>query len=135
MQMNQEQTVFVVDDEPAVARALARLLKASGYTTEVFGSAMEFINGYKPGSAGCLVADFSMPEICGLELQRRLADLGHRMPIVFVTGLDDLTMEMEQGMIMDGAVGILKKPVDPAVLLGAIEEALARDRAIRKAEN
>jgi FixJ family two-component response regulator len=131
--MNQQQTVYVVDDEPAVAKALARLLKASGYTTEVFGSAMEFMDRYKPGSAGCLVADFSMPEICGQDLQKRLANLGHRMPIVFVTGIDDLTEETERAMLMDGAVGILKKPVNPTVLLGKIEEALARDREVRRA--
>ncbi len=128
--MNQAQTVYIVDDEPAVARALARLLRASGYTTEVFGSAQEFMDGYQPGSAGCLVADFSMPEICGLDLQKRLAELGHRLPIVFVTGLDDLT-DTERAMMMNGAVGILMKPVNPTVLLGAIEEALARDREIR----
>jgi len=131
--MDQVQTVYVVDDEPAVTKALARLLKASGYNSEVFHSALEFMNCYKPGSAGCLVADFSMPEICGLDLQRKMASLGHRMPIVFVTGLDDLTAETERAMIMDGAVGILKKPVNPAVLLGAIEEALARDREVRRA--
>ncbi len=125
--------MFVVDDEPAVTKSLARLLRASGYTTEVFHSATEFMNRYQPDCAGCLVADFSMPEICGLDLQRWLADLGHRMPIVFVTGLDDLTIETERAMMMDGAVGIFQKPVDPAVLLGAIEEALARDRAIRTA--
>ena len=58
-----DQTVYVVDDEPAVAKALARLLKASGYTTEVFNSAVEFMERYKPDNAGCLVADFSMPDI------------------------------------------------------------------------
>ena len=56
------------------------------------------------------------------------------MPIVFVTGLDDLTIETERAMMMDGAVGIFQKPVDPAVLLGAIEEeTMARDRAMRTA--
>ena len=132
--MSTEQTIFIVDDEPAVAKAVSRLLRASGYTTLVFGSAQEFMDSYEPGTSGCLVADFSMPEICGQDLQKRLADLGHRMPIVFVTGIDDLTLETERAMIMDGAVGILKKPVNPAVLLGAIEEALARDREVRGAE-
>jgi FixJ family two-component response regulator len=130
--MTQDQTVYVVDDEPAVGRALGRLLRAIGYTAEVFGSAEEFLNVYKPARGGCLVADFSMPEISGLELQKRLADLGHRIPIVFVTGLDDIT-DSEREMMMDGAVGILKKPVNPADLLAAIDEALARDRKSRRA--
>jgi FixJ family two-component response regulator len=128
--MNQEQTVFIVDDEPAVARALARLLRASGYTTQVFGSAREFMDGYKPESAGCLVADFSMPGINGLDLKQWLADSDHRVPIIFVTGFDDLTDE--ERSIMEGAVDILRKPVNPTLLLAAIDQALARDREVRK---
>jgi FixJ family two-component response regulator len=132
--MTQDQTVYVVDDEPAVARALGRLLRAIGYTTELFGSAREFLDAYKPARGGCLVADFSMPEIGGLELQKRLADLGHRIPIVFVTGLDDIK-DSELAMMREGAVDILSKPVNPAELLAAIDEALARDRKSRRAAN
>jgi len=131
--MTQDQTVYVVDDEPAVARALKRLLRAIGYTTEVFGSGKEFLDAYKPCSGGCLVADFSMPEMGGLDLQKRLADLGHRIPIVFVTGLDDIS-DSERTMMMEGAVDILKKPVMPAELLAAIDEALARDREYRRGQ-
>jgi len=128
--MNEKQTVFIVDDEPVVARALARLLRASGYTTEVFGSAQELMDGYKPGSGGCLVADLSMPGTNGLDLKRWLDASGHSMPVIFVTGYDDLTDE--ERAILQGAVEIFKKPVNPDALLAVIEKALARDRESRK---
>src|SRR5579871_3297143 len=103
--MSAEQTVFIVDDDPAVAKAVSRLLRASGYTAEVFGSAQEFMDFYKPGTSGCLMADFSMPGINGLELQRWLAESGSSLPVLFVTGLDDIP-ENVRAMMMEGAVDI-----------------------------
>ena len=124
--MNEKQTVFVVDDEPAVARAVSRLLRASGYATQVFGSAQEFMECYKPGTRGCLVADFSMPGLSGLDLQQWLADSGTPLPVVFMTGRDDIREAV--GSMMQKPVDILTKPVNAGVLLGIIEEALARNR-------
>ena len=124
--MNPEQTVFVVDDEPAVAKAVARLLRASGYRAQVFGSAQEFIDYFKPGTVGCLVADFSMPGLNGMELQRWLADAGLSLPVLFVTGVDDIP-ETVRATMMEGAVDILTKPVNPGALLGGVQKALARN--------
>jgi FixJ family two-component response regulator len=129
--MSAHQTVFVVDDEPAVARAVSRLLRASGYTARAFGSAQEFMDHYKPGAAGCLVADFSMPGLNGLELQQWLADSGLSLPVLFMTGLDDIP-ESVRAMMMEGAVDILTKPVNPGALLGGVQKALARNQGAAK---
>src|SRR5215472_12591445 len=108
--MTAKQTIFIVDDDPAVAKAISRLLRACGYTAQVFDSAQEFMDSYKPATGGCLVADFSMPGINGLELQRWLVDSGLSLPILFVTGLDDIP-EPVRAVMMEGAVDILTKPV------------------------
>ena len=127
--MSTEQTIFIVDDEPAVAKAVSRLLRASGYTTLVFGSAQEFMDSYEPGTSGCLVADFSMPGINGIELQRWLADSGLSLPVLFVTGLDDIP-ETVRARMMEGAVDILTKPANPGELLEGVRKALALNQEV-----
>lgn len=128
--MNETQTVFVVDDEPAVAKALSRLLRASGYATQIFGSARDFMDHYQAGVGGCLLLDISMPEITGLELQQWIAASLRPLPILFLTALDDSPEKMRA--LREGAVGVLMKPVDVGELVEGIEEALARDREARK---
>lgn len=128
--MSAEQTVFVVDDEPAVAKALARLLRANGYSTRVFGSAREFMQQYQAGAAGCLVADLSMPEISGVDLLRWLVASRPSLPILFLTGLDEIPPKVRATM-MEGAVDILTKPVDGSALIEGVEKALARNRQAR----
>lgn len=125
--MSREQTVFVVDDDVAVARAVSRFLKAHGYPIKVFNSAQEFMDFYKPELGGCLVLDLSMPRINGLELQSWMVSKGHLLPILFLTGSDDIP-ENKRAMMLAGAVDILKKPVEGSALIKAVEEALARDR-------
>lgn len=129
--MSAEQTVLIVDDDPAVAKAVSRLLRASGYNAQVFGSAQEFIDSYKPGIGGCLIADFSMPGINGLELLRWLTDAGLSLPVLFVTGLDDIPQTVRATML-EGAVDILTKPVNPCELLAAIQKALALSQELAK---
>jgi FixJ family two-component response regulator len=129
--MSAEQTVFVVDDDLAVGKAVSRLLRASGYKARVFGSAQEFMNDYQPGTAGCLVADFSMPGINGLELQQWLADSGLSLPVLFVTGLDDIP-DSVRAMMTEGVVDILTKPVNPQELLEAVQKALALNQEAAK---
>jgi len=131
--MNGERTVFLVDDEPAVLRALSRLLRAEGYTTEVFSSGREFIDKYNPSGAGCVVLDLTMPGITGLDVQQWLASSDRSLPIIFLTALDELPEEVQA--MMQGAVDVLMKPVNATALITGIEAALARDRGIRgKAE-
>jgi len=119
-----EKTVFIVDDDPAVATALSRLLTASGYTTSVFNSAREFMHQYKPGRGACLLADFSMPDMTGLDLQRWLSTLGVPMPVIFLTALDDIPDHIRVAMHAV-AVDVLTKPVRATTLIAAIEKALA----------
>jgi FixJ family two-component response regulator len=127
--MNQKQTVFVVDDEQPVLKAISRLLRAEGYTTRAFGSAQEFMDHYKPGAAGCLLLDLSMPGITGQDLQRWLADSCDPLPILFLTASEDIP-EGDRATLR-GAVKVLMKPVVASVLIAGIEEALARDRQAR----
>jgi len=123
-------TVFLVDDDPAVAKALSRMLRAEGLHVETFDSAEAFMA--RPGRTldGCLVLDVTMPGIDGIELQRRLVEAGQSMPIVFLTGYGDIPMSVQA--IKAGAADFLTKPVEAEVLLAAIQGAVARDTAARQ---
>ena len=119
-------TVHVVDDEPGMRKALTRLLRAEGFDVRAFASAREFLAAARAeGSAeetACLVLDVTMPELDGLELQRRLTHAGLLMPIVFLTGTGDIPMSVRA--IKEGAVDFLTKPVNAADLLRAVRAAL-----------
>ncbi len=127
-------TVFLVDDDASVRRALARLIKAAGYPLQTFTSAREFLdsNLHKDGPA-CLILDVRMPGLSGLDLQRELQVADATLPIIFITGYGDIPMSVKA--MKDGAVDFLPKPVRDAELLRAIEQALARavrERAYRE---
>src|SRR5262249_19941768 len=120
-------TVFVVDDDRAVLRALARLFRAHALPVETFSSAKDFLDAHDPSIPGCLVLDIAMPGLTGLELQQALIKTT-RM-IVFLTGHSDVTSAVRA--MHAGAVDFLIKPVDDKVLLAAVYEALDRDRRYR----
>jgi FixJ family two-component response regulator len=122
--MPAEGTVFLLDDEPGMLKALTRLLEAEGYTVRAFTSAKAFLESYEPQALGCLVLDVAMPEIDGLELQRRLTRSGTLLPIVFLTGHGDIPMSVQA--IKAGAEDFLTKPVNDADLLRAVRAALQR---------
>ncbi len=117
-------TVFLLDDEPGMLKALTRLLKAEGFTVQAFTSAKTFLESYRPETLSCLVLDVSMPELNGLELQERLTRSGLLVPIVFLTGHGDIPMSVQA--IKAGAVDFLTKPVKDADLLRAVRAALQR---------
>lgn len=121
--------VFVVDDEPDLRRALERLLQAEGFEVRSFGSAADFLGQLADDDAGCIVLDVAMPGVDGLELQRRLAQGGAQLPIVFLTGHGDIPMSVQA--IKAGAVDFLTKPVKRADLLRAVQAALGRAEAGR----
>ena len=116
-------TVFVVDDDDAVCRALTRLIRSAGYYVESFGSAREFLESY-PHFEGCacLVLDVGLPDISGLELQNELNALNRSLPIIFITGRGDIAMTVSA--MKAGATDFLAKPVRDADLLSAIKTAL-----------
>ncbi len=118
-------TVFLVDDDNSVRKALARLIRAAGYEIKTFASAHEFIES-TPETAGvaCLVLDVRMPGLNGLELQNAMRAANMPIPIIFITGHGDIPMSVRA--MKAGAVDFLPKPVHSKVLLGAIDQALAR---------
>jgi len=126
-------TVFLVDDDASVRRALTRLIKSAGHQVQAFSSAREFLDTV-PQTAGpaCLVLDIRMPGLSGIDLQRQLQATSHTLPIIFITGHGDIPMSVKA--IKAGAVDFLPKPVKDTDLLRAIEQAVARsvdDRAER----
>jgi len=124
-------TVFIVDDEPAVLKSLARLLHSAGLAVETFPSSQDFLNHHIPNTPGCLVLDVSMPGLNGLELQKTLAAKGSAVPIIFLTGHGDIPMSVQA--MKRGAADFLTKPVDDDDLLKAVRAAIEKDRAGRRA--
>ena len=124
--MNDARTVFLVDDDPSVRRALTRLIKAAGYNVQPFASAREFLEFWDvaQGKTACLVLDVRMPGLSGLDLQRELQARNTLLPIIFVTSHGDIPMTVKA--MKDGAVDFLPKPVKDSVLLNSIDQALAR---------
>ena len=118
-------TVFLVDDDDSVRRALGRMIKSGGYEVHTFVSARKFLDGgdYNKSPA-CLVLDVRMPGLSGLDLQRELEATNAILPIIFITGHADIPMTVRA--MKAGAVDFLPKPVKDVVLLRAIEQALAR---------
>ena len=122
-------TVFVIDDDVEVRLSIQCLLKAAGMHSESFGTAEEFLCCKKPNGPSCLVLDVTLPGVNGLELQRKLADAGVSIPIIFITGHGDIPMTVKA--IKSGAVEFLTKPFVDQDLLNAIEQAFERDRVTR----
>ena len=119
--------VFVVDDDPAVRRALTRLLRSCGFSTTSFGSAENLLAAARPDDVPtCLVVDLRMPGLSGLDLQDLLMQQGLDMAIVFISGRASL----ESGVraMKGGAVDFLEKPVCEETLLPAVRRALEQDR-------
>src|SRR3954447_24888360 len=102
------QTVFILDDDVSFCRALERLLRALGYRVQAFQSAFEFFAHWSPEQAGCLLLDLRMPDLNGLEVQRRLAGLEPELPIIFVSGQADVPSCVSA--MRNGATDILLKP-------------------------
>ena len=127
-------TVFLVDDDASVRRALARLIKAAGYQLQTFTSARAFLDSKLPDDGpACLVLDVRMPGLSGLDLQHELQTASATLPIIFITGYGDIPMSVKA--MKEGAVDFLPKPVRDVELLRAIEQALARavrERAYRE---
>jgi FixJ family two-component response regulator len=124
-------TIFIVDDDARVLRALRRLIASHGFDVRTYSSANVFLEEHDSSVAGCVIMDVAMPELTGLEVQERLAQrLANRM-IVFLTAYGDIPAATQA--MRRGAVHFLTKPVDEDVLLEAIGEALEKDRLTRRA--
>jgi FixJ family two-component response regulator len=122
---------FVVDDDPSVRKALARVLRADGFHVDVFASAEEFLGHPPPDAPACLILDVRMPGLSGLDLQRTLAEKKSGLPVVFITGHGDIPMTVRA--MRAGAVDFLPKPFNNRDLLFAARQAVARHAHARKA--
>jgi FixJ family two-component response regulator len=126
----QSATVFVVDDDPDVRRALTRLLRAANFAVSPYGSAREFLAAHDPEAPGCLVLDVSMPGMNGLDLQQSLRAAGSERPIIFLTGSGDIPTSA--CAMQSGAVTFLTKPASDFELFEAVTEALRVDAEARR---
>ncbi len=124
--------VFVVDDDASAREALESLLRSAGLKVEVFASAQAFLAHKRPEAPSCLVLDVRMPGLSGLELQERLNEIKREIPIIFITGHGDVPMSVQA--MKAGAVEFLMKPYIDNNLLDAIQQALKRDQANRRAQ-
>jgi len=137
---NTEPIVFVVDDDIFVRESLESLISCGGWQSETFASAHEFLARSRHPVPSCLVLKVSLPDLNGLDLQKRVAIEHPNTPIIFITDLPDVYTSVQA--MKAGAVEFLIKPVDDDVLLGAIQEclkrscaALSRDAGIRTLRN
>src|SRR5512135_1457106 len=123
-------TVFLLDDEPEMVKALTRLLRAKGFEVRGFVSVGAFLKAYSPQDCACLVLDVAMPELDGLELQRRLSHHGILIPIIFLTGHGDIPMSVRA--IKAGATDFLTKPAEASALVRAVRTGLQVAEARRQ---
>jgi FixJ family two-component response regulator len=114
--------VFVVDDDPAGREALCELLRSQGRTCETFASAHEFLSRYDRARCGCVITDYKMPGMNGIELQADLAQRGSNLPVIVVSGFADVPVAVRA--MQRGAVTLLQKPYDRDELLAAVDTAL-----------
>lgn len=122
-------TVFLVDDDDRIRASLARALGVRGFQVRSFASAEEFLETYDPNLPGCLVLDYGMPGLNGLDLQKHLAAKIYSIPIIFISGHGGVP-ESVQAM-KAGAVDFLEKPFRQKTLVSCIDAAFAADIANR----
>ena len=118
----QDNTIYVVEDDASLRNAVGRLLRSAHYRVLPFASAEEFIRSVFTSIVGCLLLDIKLPGISGFELLEQLHASGMQMPVIFITGQDREGME-ERAMRL-GASAYLRKPVDEETLLSAIRRAM-----------
>jgi len=123
-------TVFVVDDDAAVRKAVSRLLRSAGIAVAGFASPSEFLAQYDPDMPGCLVLDLAMPDINGLQLQTTLAKKACTLPIIFLTGQGDVSKSVQA--MKHGAFDFFSKPVKEKDLLPAVRAAIERNAVARR---
>lgn len=128
--MNDLSTVFVVDDDAAVLKSMARILRGANVEARMFQSPTEFLANHDPDIPGCVLLDIAMPALNGLQLQIELSEHGIDRPIIFMTGQGDIPTSVRA--MKAGAVDFLTKPVKAEHLLNAITRALERDAQIRR---
>lgn len=125
-------TVFIIDDDRGMRQAIHDLVESVGLRAESFATGEEFLNRRQIVRPSCLVLDVRLPQMSGLDFQRRLGETGMHIPIIFVTAHGDIPMSVRA--LKSGAVEFLTKPFRDQDLLDAIQQALGRDGIAQKEE-
>lgn len=112
-----------MEDDPSMRKSVARLLTAHGFATEGYASAEAFLNHAVSSEIGCIVLDVHLGGISGIELWHRLKSAGSKIKVIFITAVDDQTLESEA--IQGGCIAYLHKPFPADKLIGAVNQALA----------
>ena len=123
-------TVFIIDDDRGMRQAIEDLVESVGLRAESFAGGEEFLSGRHTSGPSCLVLDVRLPQMSGLDFQRRLAETGMQIPIIFITAHGDIPMSVRA--LKSGAVEFLTKPFRDQDLLDAIQQALQHDRAAQE---
>ena len=124
--------VFIVEDDEAARESLVALLDSAGYRTAAFASGVEFLDVLESASGACVVLDVKMPEMDGLQVQRRLQESGALLPVVFVTGHGDVAMAVQA--MHAGAMDFIEKPIARDRLLASVARAIDAGRDVRREE-
>ena len=122
--------VFIIDDDQGMRQAIQDLVESVGLRAESFATGEEFLEKPRTAHPSCLVLDVRLPQMSGLDFQRKLAELGVLIPIIFITAHGDIPMSVKA--LKSGAVEFLTKPFRDQDLLDAIQQALQLDRAARE---
>ena len=123
-------TVFIIDDDGGMRQAIQDLVESVGLRAESFATGEAFLREQRTSDPSCLVLDVRLPQMSGLDFQRKLAEIGVQIPIIFITAHGDIPMSVRA--LKSGAVEFLTKPFRDQDLLDAIQQALQRDRAARE---
>jgi FixJ family two-component response regulator len=115
-------TVFIIDDDESVRRAVGRLIRSAGLHAETFATAEDYLRAAETPGPACLVLDVHLPGLSGPELRARLDAEGRGVPVVFISAFDDEPTRDQA--LRDGAVAFLRKPFDDRSLLDAVGQAL-----------
>jgi FixJ family two-component response regulator len=118
---DQRKVIAVVDDDQTMVKAIARLLTAHGFAAQVFASAESFLDSPTAKDATCLVLDVHLGGMSGIELRRRLKLVRSKLPVIFITAVDDEATQQEAMEV--GCVAFLRKPFQANLLIGAIDKA------------
>ena len=121
--------IRIVDDDEALADAFRFLLLSRGWHAETYANAAEFFAEDNPKEPGCIVLDYQMPNMNGIEMQKALTEAGYTCPIIFFTAHADLEMAIRA--LKQGACDLLRKPVQPDAFIEAVESAVERDWSAR----
>lgn len=120
--MQSDPIIYVIDDDEAARHSLEFLLKTAGLTVRAFDGARPFLDVLPRIESGCVITDVRMPEITGIDLLRKIKELGVNIPVIVITGHGDISLAVEAMKI--GAVDFLEKPFDDDALLAAVRSSL-----------